>query len=47
MKKDSTDTTKERDSGKAIKRPLVAIAVPSTKLLLQLEAPIYLLKLKG
>ena len=37
MKKDSFATTKERDSGKAIKRPLVAIAVPSTKLLNQLS----------
>jgi 5-(carboxyamino)imidazole ribonucleotide mutase len=37
MKKDSFSTTKERDSGKTIKRPLVAIAVPSTKLLNQLN----------
>jgi 5-(carboxyamino)imidazole ribonucleotide mutase len=37
MKKDSFSTTKERDSGKTIKRPLVAIAVPSTKLLDQLN----------
>jgi hypothetical protein len=28
MKKDSFATTKKRDSGKTIKRPLVAIAVP-------------------
>jgi hypothetical protein len=37
MKKDSFATTKERDSGKTIKLPLVAIAVPSTKLLNQLN----------
>jgi 5-(carboxyamino)imidazole ribonucleotide mutase len=37
MKKDSFATTKERDSGKTIKRPLVAIAVPSTKSLNQLN----------
>jgi phosphoribosylaminoimidazole carboxylase PurE protein len=37
MKKDSFATTKKRDSGKTIKRPLVAIAVPSTKSLNQLN----------
>ncbi len=33
MKKDIFSTKKERDTVKTIKRPLVAIAVPSTKLL--------------
>ena len=37
MKKDSFATTKERDSGKTIERPLVAIAVPSIKSLNQLN----------
>ena len=37
MNKNSYATTKKRDSGKTIKRPLVAIAVPSTKLLNQLN----------
>ena len=37
MKKDSIDTIKERDSGKTIKQPLVAIAVPSAKLLNKLN----------